>query len=221
VVKKNGQAEKIQNASQLPDTSELKEIKEPWIKVSIFSPLKFLGGVFRLLEQTRAKFLGQKHYGSHVNLQFKMPLIELIKGFYDQLKSVSSGFASLNYRVIGFEAFDAARLDVFINREKIDALSLIIDKEEGRRRAGRIARKLKEVVPPQLFEVPIQIALNGRVISRETIRAQRKDVTAKLYGGDQTRKDKLLKKQKKGKKRLKEVGKITLPQEAFLSVLGR
>jgi GTP-binding protein LepA len=152
-------------------------------------------------------------------LKYQLPLVELISGFYNKLKSCSSGFASLNYQFLGFRSFSWLVLEVLINKEKIEALSLIIEKEKGERKAKELARKLKKVIPQQLFEVPIQVCLNGKIVARETIKALRKDVTAKLYGGDQTRKDKLLGKQKAGKKRMKEIGKIVVPQEAFLSVL--
>jgi len=210
----------IQNASELPDPSLIKEIREPWIKTSIFSPGRYLGGVFDLCQKARAKLLSQKYYGTYVNLEYEMPLIELIEGFYDQLKSVSSGFASLDYQMLDFKPFKAGKLEVLINRQKIDSLSSIVEREKGEKKARKIAKKLKEVIPRQLFEVPIQVALNGRIVARETIKAFRKDVTAKLYGGDQTRKDKLLKKQKKGKRRMKQIGRIIIPQEAFMSVLS-
>ncbi|GAG13392.1 unnamed protein product, partial [marine sediment metagenome] len=154
-------------------------------------------------------------------LKYDLPLIELVEGFYDQLKSASSGFASFDYKLAGFKALKAVKLEVLINKQLIDALSLIVEKQKGEQRARSIAKKLKEIIPRQLFETPIQISLNGRIAARETIKAYRKDVTAKLYGGDQSRKDKLLKKQKKGKKRMKQVGRISLPQEAFLAVLSR
>jgi len=219
LVLKDGTVKRINNALQLPDKKQIKGIKEPWTKISIFTPEKYLGGVFKLCQDRRGKFVNQSYYGDFVNLEYQAPLIELIGGFYDDLKSVSSGFASLDYQIIGFRSFDSALLEVFINRQKIDALSLIIDREKGERIASQIAKKLKQVVPRQLFEVPIQVVLNGKIIARETIKAYRKDVTAKLYGGDQTRKDKLLKKQKAGKKRMKQVGQLTLPQEAFTVVL--
>ena len=219
IVKKNGALETIQNASQLPDFSLIDKIKEPWIKTFIFTPDQFIGGLFKLCQESRGKFLDQKYYGSYVSLEFELPLTELLEGFYDRLKSVSSGFASLDYQMIGFRPFKAVKLEVLINKQKIDALSLITEKGKAENRAKNLAKKLKEIIPHQLFEVPIQVSLNNRIVSRETIKAYRKDVTAKLYGGDQTRKDKLLKKQKKGKKRMKQIGQITIPQEAFMAVL--
>lgn len=219
LVFKDGSLKTIQNASELTDLSLVKEIREPWAKVSIFTPSKFLGGIFKLCQEKRGKLIGQEYYGSYINLDYELPLIELIEGFYDQLKSVSSGFASLNYQMLDFRLIKAVKLEVLINKQKIEALSLIIAQEKAIKRAQKIAQRLKQVIPRQLFGVPIQVALNGRVVARETIRAYRKDVTAKLYGGDQTRKTKLLKKQKKGKKRMKQIGQLTIPQEAFMAVL--
>jgi GTP-binding protein LepA len=219
IVLQNNSEKNIQNASQVPDLSEVKEIREPWVKISIFTPVSYLGNIFELCQQKRAQLQNQTFYGDYINLEFLMPLVELIEGFYDELKSVSSGFASLDYEMTGFKAFNAAKLEVFINKQNIEALTMIVAKEKGEIKARKLAKKFKEVIPSQQFEVPIQIALNSRIIARETVKALRKDVTAKLYGGDQTRKDKLLKKQKKGKKRLKQIGKVTIPQEAFMAVL--
>jgi GTP-binding protein LepA len=221
IINQDGSVKTIQNSNELSSLSLIKEIKEPWIKISLFTPSKFLGRIFNLCQEHRAKLVEQKYYGSYVNLGYEMPLRELIEGFFDQLKSASSGFASLDYQMAGFRSFPAVKLEVLINKQKIEALSLIVNQEQAERRAKALAKKLKEIIPRQMFEVPIQISLNGRVTARETIKALRKDVTAKLYGGDQTRKDKLLKKQKKGKKRMKQIGRLTVPQEAFLALLKR
>jgi GTP-binding protein LepA len=219
VVTKNGTEETIQNASELPDPSILKEVREPWVKMFIFSPSAYLGSIFKICEESRGVFINQQYYGSYANLEYEMPLIELISGFYDKLKSASSGFASLDYNFLGFKAFDALKLEVLIHRQTVDALSMIVAKEKGEYIARVIAKKLKETIPRQMFEVAIQVTLNGRIAAREDLKAFRKDVTAKLYGGDQTRKDKLLKKQKKGKKRMKMIGNVNIPQEAFMSIL--
>ena len=215
----DGTIQAIQNASQINDMARIKEIREPWVKLTIFTPVQYLGGIIELCQQRRGKLINQEYLGFYINLSYEMPLIELIEGFYDELKSVSSGFASLDYEVIGFRLLEAVKLEVFINRQNIEALSLIVDKNKGERKARKLAQKLKEVIPRQMFETPIQVSLNGRILARETIKAFRKDVTAKLYGGDQTRKDKLLKKQKKGKKRMKQIGQINIPQQAFMAVL--
>jgi len=218
---KDGKVEKIKNAAEITEErGTISKIREPWVKVEIYAPKKYLGEIFKLCEASRGKFEDQKYFGSYVEIEYQLPLVELISGFYNKLKSASSGFASLNYRFIGFRNFDWAVLEILINKQEVEALSFIIEKGKGKREAKRIAKKLKEVIPAQLFEVPIQVSLNGNIVARETIKALRKDVTAKLYGGDQTRKDKLLKKQKKGKKRMKAVGEVNIPQEAFLSVLG-
>lgn len=216
---KNGHLITIQRASDLPDLGEILEIREPWAKVSIFSPLKFLGAIFKLCQEKRGKLINQKYYGSYLKIDYEMPLIEIIENFFDKLKSISSGFASFDYQLINYRPFKAVKMTVLINKQEIDSLSSIIEQKKGERRAKRIAKKLKQLLPRQLFEIPIQVALNGRIVARETVKAFRKDVTAKLYGGDQTRKDKLLKKQKKGKKRMKQFGKVIIPQEAFLSAL--
>ncbi|PIS09312.1 elongation factor 4 [Candidatus Beckwithbacteria bacterium CG10_big_fil_rev_8_21_14_0_10_34_10] len=219
IVKKDSSLLKIHSASEIDDLSQIKEVREPWITASIFTPIKYLGPVFELCQNKRGRFVNQEYFGDYINLKYELPLIELVGGFYDQLKSVSSGFASFNYQLADFRPFKAVKLDVLIQRVKVEVLSMIVNKEKGEKVAKKLAKKLKEVIPKQLFEVPIQISLNGKIIARETVKAYRKDVTAKLYGGDQTRKDKLLKKQKKGKKRMKQIGRINLPQEAFMAVL--
>ena len=211
----SGQIIKIQRANDLPDMGEILEIREPWAKVSIFSPGRFLGSIFKLCQQKRGTLLNQQYFGSYLKLNYEMPLIEIIESFFDQLKSISSGFASFDYELIDFRPFAAAKMTVLINKQEIDSLSFIVEKNKGEFKARLLAKKLKELIPRQLFEIPIQVALNGRVVARETVKAFRKDVTAKLYGGDQTRKDKLLKKQKKGKKRMKQFGKVIVPRRHF------
>ncbi|MFC1711615.1 translation elongation factor 4 [Patescibacteria group bacterium] len=219
LIQKDNNIETIQNASQLPDINTIKEIREPWIKATIFSPLQYLGGIFELCQKKRGQLVNQEYLGLFTKLEYELPLIELVEGFFDELKSISSGFASLDYQVLDFRAFKATRLEVLINRQKVDALSIIVEVSKGEKLSQKLAKKLKEVIPRQQFETPIQVTLNGRIMARETIKAFRKNVTAKLYGGDQTRKDKLLKKQKKGKKRMKQIGRVIVPQEAFMAVL--
>lgn len=219
IILKNGQSQTLQNASQLPDLSTIGQIKEPWIKAAILTPVEYLGSIMKLCQNSRAVLINQKYYNNLVDLEYQLPLIELIEGFYDQLKSVSSGFASLDYQLLDYRPVEALKMEVWLAGAKIDSLTSLVEKEKAIYRARALAKKLKEVIPRQLFEVPIQISLNGRIQARETIKAFRKDVTAKLYGGDQTRKDKLLKKQKKGKKRMKQIGRINVPQEAFMAVL--
>ncbi len=219
IVWKNGQTQQLQNASQLKDLSSVAQIKEPWIKAAILTPVRFLGNIMKLCQNSRAVLIDQQYYNDLVNLTYHLPLVGLIEGFYDQLKSVSSGFASLDYQVLDYRPVEALKMEVLIAGAVIDSLASLTEKEKAVFKARALAKKLKAVIPRQLFEVPIQVSLNGQVVARETIKAFRKDVTAKLYGGDQTRKDKLLKKQKKGKKRMKQIGRINIPQEAFMAVL--
>lgn len=211
----------IHSPSELPDPSQIKEIQEPWIKIEIFSPSQYLGPIMQLIEKSRGKYKTTEYLGERVALIYEMPLASLIRDFYDKLKSVSSGYASLNYQFIGYQPADLVKLDILIAGKKVEALSLIVPKDQAYSEGKRLVKRLKEVIPRQLFEVALQAAIGGRIIARETISALRKDVTAKLYGGDRTRKDKLLAKQKKGKKRLKKIGKVDIPQEAFLAVLKR
>jgi GTP-binding protein LepA len=175
----------------------------------------------QLSEDHRGKLLSMQDIGTRVRIEYELPLAEIIIQFHDQLKSVSSGFASLEYEVTDFRPVDAIKLSILVQGELIEALSVIVVRDAAERIGRSVVHKLKEVIPRQLFEVPIQAAIGGKVVARETIKAYRKDVTAKLYGGDVTRRQKLLKKQAKGKKRMKEIGKVTLNQEAFMAVLER
>ena len=172
-----------------------------------------------LVQERRAKFLNMQHFGMQVELIYEMPFAEILTDFYDKLKSVSSGFASLDWEFLEFREVDAVRVDILVGREKVDALSTIVFRPKAESAGRRIVERLKEVLPRQNFAIAIQAAIGGKVIARETISPFRKDVTAKLYGGDRTRKDKLLEKQKKGKKKMKMIGKVAIPQEAFLSIL--
>ncbi|NIM03337.1 elongation factor 4 [bacterium] len=210
----------INNPADLPPESEIAEIAEPLVKVTIILPGEFLGGVMKLMEKRRSKFISMKYINpQRVILTYELPLAEMIAGFYDRLKSVSRGFASLDYQHIGYKAGDLAKLVILINYEPVEALSVILPREKAYYRAQKIAKELKEVIPRQQIPVPIQAKIENRIIARETIRAFRKDVTAKLYGGDVTRKRKLLEKQKEGKKKMKRLGKVDVPQEAFLTFL--
>ncbi len=210
----------INNPADLPPENEIAEIAEPFVKVTIILPGEFLGGVMKLMEKRRSKFISMKYINpQRVILTYELPLAEMIAGFYDRLKSVSHGFASLDYQHIGYKAGDLAKLVILINYQPVEALSVIIPREKAFYRAQKIAKELKEVIPRQQIPVPIQAKIENRIIARETIRAFRKDVTAKLYGGDVTRKRKLLEKQKEGKKKMKRLGKVDVPQEAFLTFL--
>jgi len=211
--------ELIHNPSDLPQADGLKELKEPWVKLEIFVPQNYIGSVMELVQDKRGKFLNMQHFGIAVQLSYEMPLSEMITDFYDKLKSVSSGFASLDWEFIEFRSVDAVRIDFLVGGEKVDALSQVVVREKAESIGRQVASKLKEVLPRQNFEVANQATIGGRVIARETLSSFRKDVTAKLYGGDVTRKNKLLDKQKKGKKKMKMIGRVEIPQEAFLSIL--
>ncbi|MEK7616519.1 MAG: translation elongation factor 4, partial [Patescibacteria group bacterium] len=209
----------IHNPSDLPQGENLKDLKEPWVYLKIFVPQTFIGPVMELATDKRGKFINMTHFGTQVEMSYEMPLAEMVTNFYDRLKSVSSGFASLDWKFLDFREVDAVRVDILVAGEKVDALSQIVVREKAEGMGRRLVDKLKEVLPRQNFEVALQATIGGKVIARETISAVRKDVTAKLYGGDRTRKDKLLEKQKKGKKKMKMIGRVEIPQEAFLNIL--
>ncbi len=216
--------ELIHNPSDLPQSdpstsSGLKGLKEPWVRLEIFVPQNYVGPVMELVQGKRGFYKNMQHFGLQVQLSYEMPLSEMITDFYDKLKSVSSGFASLDWEFIEFREVDAVRLDFLVGGEKVDALSIVVVRQRSEYVGRRLAEKLKEMLPRQNFEVAIQAAIGGKIIARETLSSFRKDVTAKLYGGDVTRKNKLLDKQKKGKKKMKMIGRVEIPQEAFLSIL--
>jgi len=211
--------ETINNPADLPQGEGIKDLKEPWVKLQIFVPQNYIGPVMELVQDRRGKFSNMQHYGFQAELSYEMPLSEMITDFYDKLKSVSSGFASLDWEFLEFRGVDAVRVDFLVGGEKVDALSTIIVRSKAESTGRRLVEKLKEVLPRQNFVIAIQATIGGNIIARETISPFRKDVTEKLYGGDRTRKDKLLEKQKKGKARMKMIGKVQIPQEAFLSIL--
>ena len=218
--KKNGEMVRVENPSKLPETGDIDRIEEPIMKVTVHVPSEYVGAVVALCEERRGIQQGI-HYAStsHVVVTYELPLGEVILDFHDKLKSVSRGYASMDYELIGYRPETLVKLDMLVNGEALDALSVIVHKETAYTRGRALAAKLKELVPRQQYEVAIQAAIGSKIISRETVRAMRKDVTAKCYGGDITRKRKLLEKQKEGKKRMKQVGKVDVPQEAFLAVL--
>jgi GTP-binding protein LepA len=196
-------------------------VLEPYIRATIFTPDQFLGKVFKLSENKRGQFVDMEHFGLQVKLTYDMPLAEIIVDFFDQLKAVTSGFASFDYSFLEYRSLAAVRLDILIHGRLLSALSQIVPTEQAYLIGRNLVSRLKAVIPRQMFEFSIQAAIGGKVVAKETLKAFRKDVTAKLYGGDRTRKDKLLKKQAKGKKRMKRIGRVELPQEAFLAVLKR
>lgn len=211
--------EPVTSPAQLSQGENIKDLREPWVKLEIFVPQTYIGAVMELVQDKRGKFVDMHHFGEQVELKYEMPLAEMVTDFYDRLKSVSSGFASLDWELLEFREVNAVRVDIMVGGEKVDALSQIVVREKAEYIGRRMTEKLKEVLPRQNFEVAVQATIGGKIIARETVSAFRKDVTAKLYGGDVTRKNKLLEKQKKGKKKMKMIGKVEIPQEAFLSIL--
>ncbi|HFC10089.1 MAG TPA: elongation factor 4 [Chloroflexi bacterium] len=220
VVLRDGRTIVIDSPAELPDEAQIEEIREPWMKIQIFTPTEFYGPVMEMVTKRRGVFLGQEYpTPDRVVLNFELPLSELIVDFFDQLKSRTRGYASLDYQFLEYRAGDLVKLTILVNGEPVDALATIVHRDEAYTKGQRLVSKLKELIPRQLFAVPVQAVAGGRVISRANIKALRKDVLAKCYGGDVTRKRKLLEKQKKGKKRMKMVGQVEIPQEAFLAVL--
>ena len=222
VVKRSGEEITIFSPADLPDPSAIAEIQEPWAKLEIVLPKDRIGAVMKLAENSRAIYKSANYLSQdRVILTYEAPLINIIVDFYDNLKSVSSGFASLNYELIGFRKEDLIKVDILVSGERVEAFSRIVPRSKSYEEGKRIVEKLKDAIPRQNFAVPLQAAISGKIIARETIKPFRKDVTAKLYGGDVSRKRKLLEKQKKGKKKMKSFGKVEIPQEAFLSVLKK
>jgi GTP-binding protein LepA len=222
IKKRNGREIIIFSPADMPDPGTIEEIQEPWARLEIVSPKDRIGAVMKLAENSRAIYKSANYLSEgRVVLAYEIPLINIIVDFYDNLKSISSGFASMNYELIGFKPGDLIKLDILIAEERVEAFSRIVPRDESYEEGKRMAAKLKDIIPRQNFAVAIQAAISGKIIARETIRPFRKDVTAKLYGGDVSRKRKLLEKQKKGKKKMKSFGKVEIPQEAFLSVLKK
>ncbi|HBB03029.1 MAG: GTP-binding protein LepA, GTP-binding protein LepA [Candidatus Peregrinibacteria bacterium GW2011_GWF2_38_29] len=218
----DGHEATISTPSQMPDRSFINGVKELWAKLEIVSPKEYIGELMELTQKRRGIYQSMQYINENrVILLFEIPLISIIIDFYDKLKSISSGYASMNYEMIEFREEDLVKLDILIAGEKVDALSAIVHKSEAHYVGGALAKKLKDVIPKEMFEIAIQAAIGSKVVARETISAYKKDVTAKLYGGDRTRKDKLLNKQKEGKKRMKQVGRVTLPQDAFMAILKK
>ncbi len=215
-----GEVSYVDNPSKLPSSEKIEVMKEPYVLVIIHTPSTYLGGIFDLCEKRRGTQKNIKYITQdRVIVEYELPLSEIMFDFFDKLKSVSRGYASMDYELVGYRESDLVKLDVLINGDPVDALSVIVHKEKAYERGKELVEKLRKLIPRQLFEVALQAAIGNRVIARETVKPVRKDVTAKCYGGDITRKRKLLEKQKEGKKRLKQIGKIEIPQEAFLAVL--
>lgn len=219
IVKTDGAILHISNPSDLPDPASIEEMREPLCEANILVPKDYLGNVITLCEQKRGTQKSMVFATSQVSLTYELPMSEVVMDFFDRLKSVSRGFASLDYAFTRFQAAPLVRLDVLINGEKVDALASIIHRQHSQYKGRQLTEKMKDLIPRQMFDVAIQAAVGGHVIARTTVKALRKNVTAKCYGGDMTRKKKLLEKQKEGKKRMKQVGSVEIPQEAFLAVL--
>ncbi|MHC2994460.1 MAG: elongation factor 4 [Candidatus Atribacteria bacterium] len=220
ITKKDGKTIKISNPASFPLKIKIEKIEEPYVKVNIITPSQYIGGIMDLVQDRRGTFKNMEYIDEkRAILDYELPLNEIILDFYDKLKSRSSGYASLDYEFISYKQSDLIKVDILANHELVDALSFIVHKDKAYYRARKIVEKLKEIIPRQLYEVPIQATIERKIIARETIKALKKDVIAKCYGGDITRKRKLLEKQKAGKKRMKRLGKVEIPQEAFLGIL--
>ncbi len=216
----SGDAIRIDSPAALPDPSSIEEIREPWMTVQVYTPAEYIGPVMDLVINRRGEQVGMEYLDpNRVVLTYRLPLSEIIVDFHDQLKSRTRGYASMDYHFDEYRAGDLVKMDILVNEQPVDALALIVHKDKTYEKGSAITRKMKEVIPSQLFPVPIQAAVGGRIIARTTVKAQRKDVLAKCYGGDVTRKRKLLEKQKAGKKRMKMIGAVELPQEAFMAIL--
>ncbi|WP_027159267.1 translation elongation factor 4 [Methylobacter luteus] len=219
VVTHGGQVLMVDNPAKLPDIGTIKEIREPIIRANILVPQDYLGAVITLCIEKRGVQKDMQYVGRQVSIHYEMPLSEVVLDFFDRLKSVSRGFASFDYEFLRFQEAALVKLDVLINADKVDALSIIVHRDQSQNRGRDLVEKMKDLIPRQMYEVAIQAAIGSKIIARSTVKAMRKNVTAKCYGGDITRKKKLLEKQKAGKKRMKQVGNIEIPQEAFLAVL--
>ena len=215
----NGEHCEIHNPVDMPDVVKIKEIDEPWIRATILTPDDYLGSVLKLCQDRRGAQIDLNYVGNRAMVTYDLPLNEVVFDFYDRLKSVSKGYASFDYHLTDYRPADLVKMSILVNGEPVDALAMLVHKTRAESRGRAMCEKLKELIPPHLFQIPIQAAIGAKIIARETVRALRKDVTAKCYGGDATRKRKLLDKQKAGKKRMRQFGKVEIPQEAFIAAL--
>jgi GTP-binding protein LepA len=215
----NGSQLEIHNPVDMPDPVRVREMEEPWIRATIMTPDEYLGSVLKLCQDRRGAQIELTYVGSRAMVKYDLPLNEVVFDFYDRLKSVSKGYASFDYQLTDFRLADLVKMQILVNGDPVDALAMLVHRTRAESRGRAMVEKLKELIPPHMFQVPIQAAIGGKIIARETVRALRKDVTAKCYGGDVTRKRKLLEKQKEGKKRMRQFGKVEIPQEAFIAAL--
>jgi GTP-binding protein LepA len=215
----NGEVVELHNPADMPDVVRIEHIEEPWIKATILVPDEYLGSVLKLCEDRRGRQVDLTYAGNRALVKYDLPLNEVVFDFYDRLKSVSRGYASFDYHVDSYKQGDLVKMSILVNAEPVDALSMIVNRQRAEMRGRAMCEKLKDLIPQHLFQIPIQAAIGGKVIARETIKAMRKDVTAKCYGGDISRKRKLLDKQKEGKKKMREFGSVEIPQEAFIAAL--
>ncbi|UCD49522.1 MAG: elongation factor 4 [Phycisphaerales bacterium] len=220
VVTNDDEVRRIESPSELPDRSHIKELREPFVRLEIITSTESIGGIMKLAEGRRCKLIKTDYLNpTRVMMEYKAPLAEIVYDFYDQIKGISRGYATMDYEFTAFEATNLVKIDILVNGQPVDALSLIVHRDHAEQRGRKLIIKLRRAIPRHQFEIPLQVAIGGKIIARETIKAFRKDVTAKLYGGDVTRKMKVLKRQKEGKRRMKSVGSVQVPQKAFMSVL--
>jgi GTP-binding protein LepA len=219
IIMNNGETIELHNPADMPDVVKISEIQEPWIKATILTPDEYLGSVLKLCQDRRGVQVDLNYVGKRAMVVYELPLNEVVFDFYDRLKSISKGYASFDYAIIDYRAGDLVKMSLLVNAEPVDALSMLVHRTRAEMRGRAMCEKLRELIPQHMFQIPIQAAIGAKIIARETIRALRKDVTAKCYGGDVTRKRKLLEKQKEGKKRMRQFGKVEIPQEAFIAAL--